>query len=274
MHVWPLFLLANLVGGIRWWWPIRKSQRLITISPSGLQGYYLLGISSYLKEHFDMRDYAFSGASAGSWISLIMSYRGNHRQIIRDVLAVSEASKQSVRSLGCGLRDLFLKSGQYSTADFDMTRCYMGLIDVNMRTHPMTARTLVYNGFRTLEDAVNCCIASSHVPFVMGAGLRKFRDLYTIDGGFSGNPYHGQCHQDGEEQPIADSCELDLATLHIHPFIWYGRNVTAIEYYMNQFKLFLELFQIGRMNLTELYEMGYRDAKLNCGKIKQLLEAA
>jgi hypothetical protein len=267
--------LANPTNTFRWWPPAppKPPSRLITISPSGLHGYYLLGITSYLKEHFDMHNYAFSGASAGSWISLIMSYRGNHKEIIRDVLTVSDASKQTIKDLGHGLRNLFLNSGRYTTADFDMTRCYMGLIEVNIKpsftadlSQSITTRTLIYNKFSTLEDAINCCIASSHVPFVMGSGLRKYRDLYAIDGGFSGNPYHGQCHIDGSQTDSLhhhDSCDLNNPTLHIHPFIWYGRNVTAIEYYMNQCKLFMDLFKIQRMNLTELYEMGYRDAKLN-----------
>ena len=123
---------------------------------------------------------------------------------------------------------------------------------------------MVYNQFRTLEDAIHCCIASSHVPFIMGDMFRKYRNLYTIDGGFSGNPYYGECHIDGnDDHDYGHDCGRQIATLHVHPFIWYGRNVTAIEYCANQFKLFVDLFQIGQMNFSQLYHMGYEDAKLN-----------
>ena len=264
------FLLFNLFDSTQGlFWKNTKKKSVITISPSGLHGYYLLGISSYLKEHYDLSSYEFSGASAGSWISLIMSYKGQNRKIVEDVLDVTQQSKQSIRSIGKGLRDLFLKSGKYSTRDFDLERCYMGLIEVNWKKWPMESRTLIYNKFRTLEDAVYCCIASSHVPFIMGDVFRKYRNLYAIDGGFGPNPYYGNGHVNGNcVEPDIESldCSLDTisqknAKLHIHPFIWYNRNVTAMEYLMNQFRLFLDLFQTNQMNFTSIYWEGYNDAK-------------
>ena len=244
--------------------PFRKvpPKKIITISPSGLHGYYLLGITSYLKDHFDLKNYVFSGASAGAWISLIMSYKGNHRTIIRDVLETSEQNKGSIQDLGKGLKYLFLGSGKYKDRDFDLKSCYMGLIDISAKQHPtVEARTFIYNNFTTLEDAVNCCIASSHVPFVMGHGLRKFRDRYTMDGGFSNNPYYGLGHIDGNCLECQVDKEPTPAELHIHPFIWYKRPVYIMEYLSNQFKLFLDLFTISKMNITKIYQEGYEDAR-------------
>ena len=242
--------------------PPNPKKKIITISPSGLRGYYLLGIASYLKDHFVLKDYVFSGSSAGSWISLIMSYRGDHRRIIQDVLETSERNKQSIRDLGKGLKHMFLNSGKYKDRDFDLNACYMGLIDVNMEVHPMTTSTFIYNNFTTLEDAINCCIASSHVPFVMGRdAFRKYKGRHTIDGGFSNNPYYGLGHIDGN----CVECTIDKtpkpAELHIHPFIWYKRPVYVMEFMANQFRLFMELFTISSMNFTKVYQEGYQDAK-------------
>lgn len=235
-----------------------KSKKIITISPSGLHGYYLLGIASYLKENYDLNEYIFSGSSAGSWISLIMLYKGNHQEIIQDVLNTSEENKQSIKSLGSGLKKMFL--AKYKNTDFDFERCYMGLIDVKIKTHPIEANTLIYSNFTTLEDAINCCIASSHVPFVMGNMFRKYRDRYTLDGGFGNNPYHGNGHKDGNciECQITDT---QLADLHIHPFIWFKRPVLIFEFLCNQFKLFIDLFSISYMNFRSLYQDGYNDAR-------------
>ena len=278
-----LFLQIHVYDGYQLWskmpqwrWaqppsplPPSSTPPMITISPSGLHGYYFLGIMSYLKDHYDLRNYVFSGASAGAWISLLMSYKGNHHEIVNDVLKTSHESSDSIQSIGKGLRDLLLKSGKYRTADFDLNRCYMGLIQLNWKTWPMQSRTLIYHDFTSLEDAVQCCIASSHVPFIMGRALRKYRNLYAIDGGFDPRPYYGSGHMNGDcigpaDEGVARDCTIDPrynAKLHIHPFIWYDRNVTVIEYLGNQFRLFLDLFQTNQMNYTELYWKGYRDAE-------------
>ena len=235
-----------------------QQNKIITISSSGTHGYYLLGITSYLKDHFDLSDYRFSGASSGSWISLIMCYRGNHNDIIRDILHTSDQNKNSVRELGKALKSTFLE--KYKTQDFDLSRCYIGVINVDVK-NPIETKTIIYSNFTTLEDAVNCCIASSHVPFVMGDMFRKYKDRYMIDGGFSNNPYYGNGHTDGN----CLECDIDIVTkkpdLHVHPFIWYKRPVYFMEYMTNQFKLFLDLFLIQSMNFTNMYSTGYKDAK-------------
>jgi hypothetical protein len=258
--VWLLFLFLQW-NNCACLSPIIKPQnKIITISSSGTHGYYLLGITSYLKDNFDLSEYVFSGASSGSWISLIMTYKGNHDEIIEDILKISNENKGSIRDLGKGLKNLFLNSGKYKNTDFDLKKCYIGVININVQNF-METKTFIYNNFSTLEDAVNCCIASSHVPFVMGNMFRKYRDRYMIDGGFSNNPYYGNGHVDGN----CLECDIDripkIADLHVHPFIWYKRPVFFMEYLSNQFKLFLDLFILQSMDFTKMYHNGYEDAK-------------
>ena len=49
-----------------------KNPKMISISPAGIYGFYTLGTCAYIKENYDVSDYIFSGASAGSWNSLYM----------------------------------------------------------------------------------------------------------------------------------------------------------------------------------------------------------
>jgi hypothetical protein len=241
----------------RGFWP--PPEHVITISPSGLKGYYLLGISSYLKDTYDLSKYVFSGASSGAWIALIMAYRGeNHTQIIADVLEASSAPRRkSIRELGKSLRDMFFT--KYKTADFDMSRVHIGITEIKPEEiapgeYQTVANTKIYTNFATLEDAINCCIASSHVPFVMGTQLfRKYDNRDTIDGGFSSHPY----------------LKKD-ARLHIYPFIWYSRPVQLVEILWNRFMLFLDLFRIHTLNLKGFYYEGYRDAAKNRGKFDDI----
>lgn len=232
-------------------WP-PSPEHVITISPSGLKGYYLLGISAFLKDNYDLSKYVFSGASSGAWISLIMAYRGqNNTQIIADVLEASQSSRRrSIRELGKSLRDMFLT--KYKTADFDMHRVHIGITEIKPEEiaageYQVVANTKIYTNFATLDDAISCCIASSHVPFVMGSQIfRKYDNIDTIDGGFSVHPYLKK-----------------HAKLHIYPFIWYSRPVQLVEVLWNRFMLFLDLFRIHTLNLSGFYQEGYNDAAKN-----------
>ena len=50
--------------------------------------------------------------------------------------------------------------------------------------------TNIYTNFVDLEDAIDCCIASSHIPFITNNGFTyKYLNTYSFDGGFSVNPY-------------------------------------------------------------------------------------
>ena len=55
-------------------YPKYKDYKIISISPGGLNGYYLVGIISYIKSNYDLSNYLFTGASAGAWSSLFMSH--------------------------------------------------------------------------------------------------------------------------------------------------------------------------------------------------------
>ena len=40
-----------------------------------------------------------------------------------------------------------------------------------------------------LEDCLDCCIASSHIPLITNGLIHKYDEKFTFDGGFSSNPY-------------------------------------------------------------------------------------
>ena len=96
MKIWLLFILQlQLVSGfissvslknVRHFSNIHKKNKIITISPAGVGGFYLLGIITYIKEHYDMDNYTLLGASAGAWTSLAMIYKGNINELVNDIL--------------------------------------------------------------------------------------------------------------------------------------------------------------------------------------------
>jgi hypothetical protein len=163
----------------------RIAPKIITISPGGYRGYYLLGVTSYLKDNFDMDSYVFSGASAGAWFSLMMTYRGNHSELLENLNVFSpEFIQQDLRQIQHSVSKTLL--AKYTTADFDLKRLAVGVSRIRI---PFYVESVVYTDFRDLKDAVECCQASSHIPFITGGMIRCYDRRLAFDGGFSMYPY-------------------------------------------------------------------------------------
>ena len=203
--------------------------KLITVSPCGLHGYYLLGISSYIIENYKLDNYIFSGASAGAWISMIFSYKGNHQDLINDILRVSSIDpNQNIKVLGHHLKTLFLT--KYTNEDFELNKIFISVSEINTENILISSKLVIHHNFKTLEDAVDCCIASSHIPLITGKLYRKYKNKNTIDGGFSHYPYLNTIE----------------SSLHIYPFV-FKTPPTKEENDINQLKLFVELFMITKL---------------------------
>jgi hypothetical protein len=197
---------------------------------------------SYIKRHYDLKDYIFSGASSGSWISLIMSYKGKNDIIVKDILKTTIENNKNIKQLGVGLRKTILNN--YKNTDFDFNKINIGVMNVDNNV----PECIIYNKFHNLEDVVNCCIVSSYIPFVMGDKLfMLYNNNKSFDGGFDSYPYIKNIKTE----------------LHISPFLFIKDNPTNVEYILNQLLLFLEIFYINSINTTQLYLSGYELAEKN-----------
>ena len=58
--------------------PIMKSN-IINIYPGGLHGFYMMGICKYIKNHYNLNNCKFYGASAGSWNGLYLTYKDKEK---------------------------------------------------------------------------------------------------------------------------------------------------------------------------------------------------
>lgn len=221
-----------------------KNKKLISISPGGFKGFYLLGTLSFIKDNYDLSNYIFSGASAGAWCSLIMSMKPKFDffefidKHITDTNSIFEIEQKIKRKL------LYT----YKESDFDLKQVFIGVT----RIHNFKMETTIYSDFVNLEDAIDCCIASSHVPFVTGGFLNKYHNMLTFDGGFSSYPYVR------EIEPV----------IHVHPNLW-KKNINQ------QKKVFFydtSLFSKENYDFTALYMDGYNDAKKNKDYLQQVFD--
>jgi hypothetical protein len=245
----------------------KNTKKLISISPGGLKGFYMMGIVSYIKEHFDLSDFIFSGASAGSWNAILFSYNGNLTKLIN--IIIDEKSKiestETIHDFELWLKQCILDNSKNS--DYELDRIFIGVTTLN--TQPVRCmnstkksvfsysqdniqkkgiQTSIFSNFSNLEDALNCCIASSHIPFVTGGFIHKYKDDYAFDGGFSRYPYY-----DGI-----------VPTLHITPSIW---SLPKKKSWFN-IEDYTTLLYKEKYDFKQIFYQGYQDTKKN----KKVLE--
>ena len=161
-----------------------NDKKIITLSPGGFRGFYVLGLCKYIKENYNLSDCIFSGASAGAWNGLFMTYKGNDDEFVENLLNIDFYNAKSIQKIEYLLKDNILTN--YSEADFDLHRLIIG---VSVLDKFICLRKELYCEFQQLEDVIDCCIASSHIPFLTGGLFRKYRNKYSFDGGFKKYPF-------------------------------------------------------------------------------------
>jgi hypothetical protein len=227
-----------------------KDKKLISISPGGFKGFYMLGTSAFIKENYNLDNYIFSGASAGAWNSLFMTFTRDPIEFVIEMLDDKLNNAISIIDLEYVIKYKLLN--KYSEDDFDLKKLFIGVTSFEN----MKIKTHIFSDFDTLEDALNCCIASSHIPYITSSTfLNKYQNMNTFDGGFSNYPY----------------INVIKPTLHITPRIWKDEDCsniqkTYIERLLNlqsQVTDYTTLFSRSKYNFTDLFDKGYNDAKTN-----------
>jgi hypothetical protein len=217
-----------------------SDKRLITISPGGFKGFYLLGILTYIKETYNTTDLIFSGASAGSWNSLFMCYKGDSRELVYNLLNSDIKKAKSINEVEYFMKYKLLST--YKEEDFDLNKLFIGVTTFKYFFPCIN----IFSDFETLEDAINCCMASSHIPFVTGGLTHKYQNMFTYDGGFSQYPYL--------EKP---------RLVHISPNMWDEIDNKPKTFFskIKSLQKISEFFSVSKNNLYELFDNGYQDAK-------------
>lgn len=232
-----------------------NEKKLITISPGGFKGFYLLGILTYIKQNYNIDNYIFSGASAGAWNGLFMCYKGDPLTFVYNLLDRNILKAKSITELQYLLKYKLLSTCRED--DFDLKKLFIGVTTFKN----IIPKCNIYSDFEDMEDVINCCMASSHIPLVTGGITNKYKNMYSLDGGFSKYPYL-----------------IKERILHIEPQMWENlkeknekskqnsleqKNINNfnIKRSIKLFKKYSELFSISKNNLLELFDDGFQDAK-------------
>jgi len=220
---------------------IDTTKNVITISPAGYRGFYEFGVCKYIKENYNLDNYIFSGASAGAWNSLLLCYKGDLKEMEKIIFDDTVYNSKTLLELENSVKNKFLS--EFKTDDFDLNKLYIGVTSLN----DCKVNTIIYNDFLTLEDAVNCCVASSHIPFVTGGYKNIYKDALSFDGGFSIDPY----------------VDTKNFVFQITPNLWNTKPIQKNPFYFLNISDYTTIFSREYFNFNIMIEDGYKDSEKN-----------
>jgi hypothetical protein len=235
-------------------------KKMICISPGGFKGFYLTGIIAFIKDNYDISDYIFSGASAGSWNALILAFKGNVHTFLDKILGnkTKISKEEKINDFELNIKRKVLEN--FNNSEFELNKIYIGVTTIHpnglriplkihddfLHNHKNNSayfiRTSIFHNFTNLEDVLDCCIASSHVPLITGGLINKYRNYYTFDGGFSHYPYY----------------DLITPDLIIKPDMWDIKKKTGFK-----IEDYTTLLNKEKYDFLQLYEQGYNDTLKN-----------
>ena len=227
--------------------PDLYGKKILSISPGGYKGFYVFGICKFIKETYVLSDYVFSGASAGAWNSLVLCSKNDIDTIQSKLLDPSLMKINSAQKLELTIKDRILQN--YKTEDFELDRLFIGVTTIEN----YKSKTVIYNGFENLEDAINCCIASSHIPFLTGGLTNIYRKTFSFDGGFSRYPY----------------LNTTVPILHIHPNLL---NHFPQDKSMFNISDYTTMFSKNQFPFETMIQNGYLDAMRNKKYLDSIFE--
>jgi hypothetical protein len=138
--------------------------------------------------------------------------------------------------------ELLLKGfilNNYNDEDFDLNKlnlCVAVLKDCRIKRK-------TFSNFNSLEDTLNCCLASSHIPYITNRSATfTYRNFNCVDGGFFRDPHN----------------KFIKPNLLIYPDIWDNQ---IINEYTN----------INNLDINNLIYQGYKDAYINREELKKKL---
>ena len=162
----------------------KKNKKFISINPAGMYGFYTLGVSSYIKDNYNLSKYHFIGASSGSWNCLLCCYKYNQKELINNLLRQDFLENpDSLNHLQVNLYNYILKN--YISEDFNLDKLYICISEFNN----FELKNIVISNFTNLEQALECCILSCHIPFITSSNfIKKYQNKIVFDGGLTEFP--------------------------------------------------------------------------------------
>jgi len=159
-------------------------KKILHITPAGLYGFYDAAICWFIKDRYQLSEYIFNGASAGAWNSLFMVYKNNDTKLLNAIFDnLDKNNIRSIKSVQQYLKKIILL--KTTMQDFELDKLFITVCVLENNK----LNNYVYTDFESLESALDCCIASSNIPFLTGDMIFKYQNKISYDGGFLSKSY-------------------------------------------------------------------------------------
>ena len=204
----------------------------LALKPGGLKGFYMMGITKYIKSNYDLENWHFYGSSAGAWNSLYLSCKKDEL-FLQHAQELEQFNYLDLYDLECTMKKRILSN--FVVDDFNINQLHICVSKKRKYIPFPLFRKNIINEFYDLEDIIECCIASSHLPYVSnGKFYYNYRGNKCVDGGFFFNPYN----------------DFVSPTFMIEPDMWNNQKTNKMN-------------KIHNMNIKGLLYEGYNDAYQN-----------
>jgi hypothetical protein len=208
-------------------------KKYIYISPGGFLFPYLLGISHFIKNNYDLTNYNFIGSSAGSWCSIYLASNLdldiNNKYLFDKYNDLFENKNLYYKWNHVGF---FLKN-EFNNLITDYTFIKNNKVEISLSelNLPYSIENKLINSYNNIDELLDLCILSSYIPFLSGNKIYKLNDKIIFDGAFSN---------------INNDNKLIIL------------NITNDMF--NKKFYFKDVLGISNNNLYKLYKEGYKDA--------------
>ena len=159
--------------------------KTMVLKPGGLKGFYMVGISKYIRDHYDLSNWQYYGASAGAWNALYLSCK-KEEMFMQQIQELGQFSYNDLYDLERTMKKRIVTN--FEMNDFQLSRLHI-CVSVKPNWFPLLRKHIIKD-FENLDDVVESCIASSHLPFVSnGDFFYNYRNKKCLDGGAFRLPY-------------------------------------------------------------------------------------
>lgn len=160
-----------------------KIYKYLYLAPGGFTMPYTLGICRFIKEHYNLSEFKFIGASAGSWLSVYLAsnmYLTDN--LIKDYSEIFEDKGVFYKwhNISPFLVDEFKKS----IKDTTFIREKRIKVSISNYENKMITNKLV-DDYENLDELLNLCSISSFIPLLSGVNIPRRNNLITFDGYFT-----------------------------------------------------------------------------------------
>jgi len=155
------------------------SYKSISINPGGLKGFYTLGICKYIKENYCLNEYDLYGSSAGSWNALYLALPLDDKNYFDKIIKIKKNDFKNLYELENKIKNIILEE---KCIDINYLNLKCNICFSKFKGYKF--KKVIKNEFEDLDDILECCIASSHLPIISNnRPFYCYQKQKCIDGG-------------------------------------------------------------------------------------------